>query len=130
VFRKTPEKFVRASNLIFFVTFLKLLNVIILEIIPTGRISVEMVGILVLFLVSGFLLRKGFKWMVLLMPLIMLFPWVLLQTNIIHVFNTNPLAGIITGAQFFAQVVIMEILLSSSESSDENRGRPSRAIRA
>ncbi|HTA27899.1 MAG TPA: hypothetical protein VK809_08925 [Bacteroidia bacterium] len=130
MFRKTPEKFVRASNLIFFVTFLKLLNVIILEIIPTGRISVEMVGILVLFLVSGFLLRKGFKWMVLLMPLIMLFPWVLLQTNIIHVFNTNPLAGIITGAQFFAQVVIMEILLSSSESSDENRGRPSRAIRA
>ncbi len=128
MFRKTPEKYIRASNLIFFVTFLKLLNVIILEIIPTGKISLTMVGILSLFLVCGFLLRKGFKWMILLMPLIMLFPWVLLQTNIIHVFNTNPLAGIITGAQFFAQVVIMEILLSSSQSSDENRGRPSRAI--
>jgi len=123
MFRNVPEKYIRASNLIFFVTLLKLLNVIILEIVPTGRISLKMAGILLLFTVSGFVLRKGFKWMVYLMPLIMVFPWILLQTNIIHVFKLNPLAGIVTGAQFVFQVIIMEVLLSSRKSGIESRGR-------
>ena len=129
MFRSIPEKFISASNLLFFVTFLKLLNVIILEIIPIGTISIKMIGILLLFIVSGFVLRRGYKWMIYLMPLIMIFPWVLLQTNIIRVFELNPLAGIVTGAQFFFQVIIMEILLSSSKSADDNRGRYTRAIR-
>ena len=126
-FKRIPEKFVTASNLLFFVTFLKLLNVTILEIIPTGSISIKMVGILALFIVCAFVLRRGYKWMIYIMPLIMLFPWVLLQTNIVHIFKINPLAAIITGVQFFLQVVIMEALLSS-QTAHSDRGLASKAV--
>jgi hypothetical protein len=128
MFRRTPEKFIIASNLIFFVTFLKLLNAIILEMIPTGRISLLIVGILVAFIACGFLLRKGFKWMIYLMPLIMLSPWIILQTNIVHVFKINPLAAILDGVQFFLQVIIMEALLSA-KTAHTDRGLTSKAVR-
>jgi len=126
--KRIPEKFIKASNLIFFVTLLKILNIIILDYIPSHRIPLAMYGIIALFIICGFLLRKGYKWMIYLMPLVMLFPWVLLQTNIFHVFKLNPLAGIVTGAQFFLQVIIMEILLSSAKST-ENSDRRTRAVR-
>lgn len=125
MFRNIPDKFIRASNLIFFVTLLKLLNIIILD----HRISLVTGSILLLFIVSGFLVRKGFKWMIYLMPLIMVFPWILFQTNIIHVFKVNPLAGIVTGAQFFLQCIIMEILLTSSKAVEERGGNSKKAIR-
>jgi hypothetical protein len=125
MFRNIPDKFIRASNLILFVTLLKLLNAIILD----HRIPLIIGGILLLFLVSAFLVRKGFKWMIYLMPLIMIFPWVLLQTNIIHVFKINPLAAILTGLQFFLQVLIMEVLLTSSKSTEEGVGNSKKAIR-
>ncbi len=57
----------------------------------------------------------------------MLFPWVLLQTNIVHIFKINPLAAIITGVQFFLQVVIMEALLSS-QTAHSDRGLASKAV--
>ncbi len=125
MFRNIPDKFIRASNLIIFVTFLKLLNALILD----HRISLLTGGILLVFILSAFLVRKGFKWMIYLMPLIMVLPWVLLQTNIIHVFKVNPLAGIVTGAQFFLQCIIMEILLSSSKSVEERGGNSRKAVR-
>jgi hypothetical protein len=129
MFRNTPEKFIRASNLLFLVTLLKIVNIIILDFIPKGETSLKMYGIIALFVVTGFVLRRGYKWFIYCMPLIMLFPFILLQTNIVHVFNINPLAAIIIGFQFFLQIVIMEILLSSSKVADDNRGLYSRTIR-
>ncbi len=130
MFSKVPEKFIRASNLLIFVTILKIVNIVILDIVPAGTTSLKMIGIIALFIVCSFVLRRGYKWFIYLMPLIMLFPWVLLQTNIVHVFAKNPLAGIVTGAQFLLQVVIMEILLSPSRSTEQGKHRASTAARA
>jgi uncharacterized protein YhhL (DUF1145 family) len=127
--RNIPEKFIKASNLIFFVTFLKIMNIIILDYAPTGKIPLKMFGILALFIACGFMLRRGYKWMIYLMPAMMLFPWVLLQTNIIHIFRYNTLAGIITLTQFLLQVIIMEILLTSSKVTEGDSRRSARIIR-
>jgi hypothetical protein len=123
---KVAEKYIKASNLIFWVAFLKLTNVVILDIIPTGKTSLKMAAIVGAFIVFGFVMRKGLKWIVYITPLIMLFPWILLKTNIIHIFDMNPLAAIVTGMQFLLQIIILDILVRqrhTASSAFENRGR-------
>jgi len=123
MFKKIPDKYIRASNLIFWVTFLKLLNIIILDILPKGKTSITMGVILGVFLVFGFITRKGYKWITYVMPLVIIFPWILLRTNIIHNFQTNHLAGIIDGLQILFQLIILEVLIFDSKTDIENRGR-------
>jgi|SRR5580692_6315790 hypothetical protein len=123
MFKNIPDKYIRASNLIFWVTFLKLLNIIILDILPKGKTSITMGVILGVFLVFGFITRKGYKWITYVMPLVIIFPWILLRTNIIHNFQTNHLAGIIDGLQILFQLIILEVLIFDSKTDIENRGR-------
>lgn len=123
---RVPIKYIRASNLMFVVAFLKLANVAILDYIPTGTTSLLAVLIPVIFVIFGFIVRLGFNWIIFIAPFFMLFPWLVFHTNIVLVFDRNPLAGIIIGLQFLIQVMVIEILLRDSKTAFEERGRLSR----
>ncbi len=123
------EKYIKASNLIFAVAFVKFITAFILGMLPYGKYSLIMVGILVVFILCGFLMRKGYKWLPYVMPLVMVFPWVVLQTNLFHVFKQNSLAGILCGLQILMQFIVMDILFNYTQSASKNSGNSAKAVR-
>jgi hypothetical protein len=123
------EKYIKASNLIFAVAFVKLITALILGMFPYGKNSFIMAGILVVFILCGFLMRKGYKWLPYIMPVVMILPWVILHTNIIHVFKQNSLACILCGLQILLQLLVMDILFNYTQSAAKNSGGSAKAVR-
>ena|ERR1700722_12007008 len=124
MFKHTPEKYVRASNLILMVALLKAVNIVILNIIPNKPITL-IVGLAIpIVLILALLMRTGFNWMRFLIIPFLVYSWIGVPTIITDTFGINPLAGILVVVQLIIPLMILEVLFNTQKLGFHNdRGR-------
>jgi hypothetical protein len=121
MFKNVPEKYIRASHLIFAVALLRLANVAILEIIPHKVTSPNEIMILGAIVILGFIIRIGNKWLRFLVIPPIIYSFIGVPNVVVDTFHKNPLAGIIMGVYLVIPIFVLEALFNTSKTSVMSR---------